>query len=112
MSTSYVYKDGPDLGSYAQLQYQEGSTKSVIFQSDYVNPIKENSKLEAGTALTVRRTDNENVIGLPGRDGTISKLDSLSARYINRDYVYAAYAIFSNQVKKFGYQFPVVNTVT
>jgi len=105
MSTSYVYKDGPDLGSYTQLQYQEGSTESVIFQTDYVNPIKENSKLEAGTALTVRRTDNENVTGLPGLDGTISKLDSLSARYINRDYIYATYAIFSNQVKKFGYQF-------
>ena len=105
MSTSYVYRGGPDLGTYTQLQYQGGAAESMSFQSDYVNPIKENSKIELGTALTVRKTDNKNITGFPGMNGTISTPDSLSARYINRDHVYAAYAIFSDQVKNFGYQF-------
>ena len=105
MSTLYAYKGGPNLSTYTQLQQREGANSSISFQSDHVNPISTNSKLEAGASLTVRKTDNKNITGFPGMNGAISKLDSLSASYINRDHVYAAYAIFSNQVKNFGYQF-------
>lgn len=93
------YRTAPNaesLGTYTQNQVGSGENENLVIQTDYVNPIKENSKVELGARASIRKMDNMTTYDIAGKVS--------STLYSNEDRVYAAYANFSNRIKNFGYQ--------
>ncbi|MDQ3683480.1 MAG: TonB-dependent receptor, partial [Bacteroidota bacterium] len=84
------------LGNYAQLQNSNGNNQNLIFQTDYVNPVSENSKFEIGARTSIRKLNSLTNYIIAGKTS--------STAYKNEDRVYAAYSTFSNRIKNFGYQ--------
>lgn len=87
------------------LQKQDGSGKSSFFtaQTDFVNPLGENNKIEMGARIAVRdySSINNNFIDTTGQYEIIA---NASNKYKYTDKVYAAYVTYSGQVRKIGYQ--------
>jgi outer membrane receptor protein involved in Fe transport len=77
-----------------------GNNKFVVVQTDYVHPLNDNMKWEAGLRSQTRTYDSHqfnflNGIAQPGLDN----------EFTYTDYVYAAYGIFSQKIKDvFSYQ--------
>jgi outer membrane receptor protein involved in Fe transport len=89
---------------FTQLINGGGLNKNLNFQTDYVDPLSENSKLELGARLQIRDVDNSNVISYMDQAGNFTEVPRLSSEFANTDKVYAAYASFSNKLNRFGYQ--------
>ncbi|SFM93912.1 Outer membrane receptor proteins, mostly Fe transport [Chitinophaga sp. YR627] len=82
-----------------------GNTTYITGQIDYVNPLTENSKIEAGLRTTTRKFNNE--LTTMGRDFATGHdvLDSsLSNDYRYSETINAAYASYSGTIGNFGYQ--------
>lgn len=83
--------------------YAEGSGDQFTFQTDYVNPFSENSKLEFG-ARSFTNISKDKFDAFSVGTGQSSKLP-LSNNYSFRDMVNAVYANYSNAIgKKLKYQ--------
>jgi len=82
-----------------------GESNFITAQVDYADPITKTMKIEAGARIAVRNFDsfNDNFIADPVT-GEFVILPILNARYKFTDKVYAAYATFGHQLKKFNYQ--------
>lgn len=96
--------DSPNI---PQSRYGRGSgnTTYITGQIDYVNPLTENSKIEAGLRTTTRKFNNE--LNTKGQDYTTGQyvLDSsLSNNYRYSETVNAAYVSYSGTSGNFGYQ--------
>lgn len=94
--TFRTYPNPVALGVNNQRQFGSGENENLVIQTDYVNPIKENSKIEFGARASIRKMDNLTTYDILGKTST--------TLYSNEDRVYAAYANFSNRIKNFGYQ--------
>ncbi|ULQ57859.1 TonB-dependent receptor [Flavihumibacter rivuli] len=100
----------PKLGSdegyrqFIQLLNGAGTNKFFTVQTDFVNPLSENAKIEMGLRAQFRSVDSRNDIFQQLPNGTIVPIPQLSSKYENTDNVYAAYTSFSNKYKKLGYQ--------
>jgi outer membrane receptor protein involved in Fe transport len=91
------------LGTYKQLQQVKGSNQNLIVQTDFVNPINDKSKIEMGLRAQLRETDNTSAFYVD--ENGFWALQPLSqTNYESKDQVYAAYAAYSRQAGKFGYQ--------
>ncbi|MBD0333055.1 MAG: TonB-dependent receptor [Chitinophagaceae bacterium] len=84
------------LGTYNQRQSSSGSNENLIVQTDYANPISDNSKYELGARASIRKINNATNYIIATKTSTTV--------YKNEDRIYAAYATFSNRIKNFGYQ--------
>jgi outer membrane receptor protein involved in Fe transport len=95
---------GSDFISREQ-QVSSGGTKFLTVQSDYVDPINEKMKFEAGARAAIRTFDNNNVISFlnPAND-TWVVVPNFASQYTFDDAVYAAYGSFSHELPKWGYQ--------
>lgn len=88
---------------FGQRQNVNGTNENLIVQTDYSNPLTSHSKFEAGARASVRRVNSSSLY----YSDSLNHGDYYSTSttiYNSRDNVYAAYATFSDQVKKFGYQ--------
>lgn len=93
------------LSSYAQQQKTLGNNKSVVIQSDFVNPITDKSKMELGVRMQVKDiSSDQKFYFVDPNSGAATLIPTLSTKYTSRDHVYAAYATYSNQIKNFNYQ--------
>ena len=81
-----------------------GLTKFFTAQTDFVNPISENLKLEMGVRGAVRNYTSS--LSNYKRDGTgkYILIPGFSNNYKFTDQVYAAYTTFSQKIKDFTYQ--------
>jgi outer membrane receptor protein involved in Fe transport len=90
-----------------QLQRQVGDGKSdnITIQSDFVNPISENSKMEMGVRAEFNQNTSSNAYYNvnPSTNELILPPTAL-VNYTSNDRVLAAYTTFSNKIKDFGYQ--------
>ena len=82
--------------SYRQFQNGSSNNKQVVVQTDYANPISDNSKFEVGARASIRTIDSRTDYTLQNKASSII--------YTNRDRVFAAYSTFSNRIGSFGYQ--------
>ena len=82
-----------------------GSDYNIILQTDYVDPLSEKLKLDAGVRAAIRGRENNNsnyFFDNAANDYVL--IPSTSSNYKNTDNVYAAYASITAQVNKnFGY---------
>lgn len=90
-------------GTYRQQQQIRGNNENVVIQTDFVNPINDKSKFEAGLRAQLRKNSSENAFYLDeGGKWTLQQASLIN--YRSNDQVYAAYATYSRQMKTFGYQ--------
>lgn len=99
----------PDLTTidYIQLQRQlgDGNSNSYIFQSDFVNPLTENSKMEMGVRAAFSNNSSSNgFYTVDPSTGKIITPPTSDVEYKSNDRVLAAYTTFSNRINNFGYQ--------
>jgi outer membrane receptor protein involved in Fe transport len=85
-----------DLGGYTQQQNISGSNQTVVFQTDYANPINDHSKIEAGARMQVRDIVSDIAYTLAGK--------TTNTYYTNQERIFAGYGTYSGKVKNFGYQ--------
>jgi outer membrane receptor protein involved in Fe transport len=106
INTSYYTVPGNNLiSSSIQRQRTAGKNQNVVFQSDFVNPITDKSKMEMGVRLQVRDINSDQrFYFVDANNGAETFVPLLSTRYTSRDRVYAAYGTYSNQIKNFNYQ--------
>lgn len=90
--------------NYTQLQAGSGNNNNTIIQTDYVNPVSENSKLEFGARTSIREVNSQTNYFSVNPDGSLDPSVLQNINYNSKDQVYAAYANFSNRIKNFGYQ--------
>lgn len=82
-----------------------GTTKFFTSQVDYEDPITSTIKIEAGARVAIRNfySFNDNFLKNPVT-GNYESITALNNTYKFNDKVYAAYATFSQKLKKFNYQ--------
>ena len=89
------------------LQHQNGTGSSgfLTMQGDYVNPLTETSKIEAGARVSVQNYTSTN------QNSTYSDasqnyevVPALTSNYTFTNQVYAVYASYSGRLQKLGYQ--------
>ncbi len=96
---------GAQTSSYDQQQLGSGTVKQFTAQTDYANPINQNSKIEAGARMSQRDVDSRSDIGVFNPDGTVTILPPLSSNYSYSDRVFAGYGTYTAKIKEnFGYQ--------
>ncbi len=80
-----------------------GTSRFYTLQTDFIDPISNTKKLEAGLRMAVRNYDsnNDNFIDSAGK---YVYLPSLNVKYKYDDVVYAGYITYSQQVKDFSFQ--------
>jgi outer membrane receptor protein involved in Fe transport len=101
----YTIPQNALVSTYAQQQKTNGDNKSVVLQSDFVNPITDKSKMELGVRMQVRDINSDQkYYYIDQNTGMATLIPMLSTKYTSRDHVYAAYGTYSNQLKNFNYQ--------
>lgn len=105
INTSIFDLPGKDfLRNSGTLQYGSGNNDNLIAQTDYANPLSENSKLELGARASIRNIDSRTDYYFVDANGNAFYNTDQSINFKSRDRVYAAYANFANRIKTFGYQ--------
>ena len=86
-------------------QSNGGGVDFVTFQTDYVDPLTKNIKIETGFRAAIRTFDNnnENLILIPG-SSEFRRIPNFADVYEFEDAVYAAYGTFSHEFQRWGYQ--------
>ena len=102
-NTQYFYPNG-SIKTQNILQTSDGggTTKYFTVQTDFANPISENLKLEMGARGAVR--NYKSTTANFSQDTTGKLVPIFGNNYEFTDQVYAAYATFSQKIKKFTYQ--------
>lgn len=102
------YLDGAGnttLPSSFQYQRTKGSSTFGSLQTDFVNPVSENGKLEFGLKGTYRDYSSDyKVFDRDNDSGEDIYNDRLSSAYKYNEQIYAGYVNFSNSIGNFGYQ--------
>lgn len=106
ISTQTYNPDNSSKGqSLLQQTIGDGYNRFYTLQTDYENPITEDTKLEAGARAAVRdygNTSNQYIFNHATNQYVLAPL--ISNKYKFNDQVYAAYATYSFKVKKWSYQ--------
>ncbi len=117
---NYSKTDSPELAEFRELNdvtdpilnYDddlENNQENLTVNLDYVNPLKENSKLELGLETRVRNMDNSRITTqqeyVYDDQGNIIGTQPIPDTYYEYDRnINSAYATYSNEIKKFSYQ--------
>lgn len=88
----------------SQRQIGAGKNQSIVVQTDYVNPIGENGKIEMGLRAAFNENNSTNAFYLADVNGNLTLQQNSVVDYQSKDRVLAAYVSFSNRIKNFGYQ--------
>ncbi len=82
-----------------------GERSSMTFQTDYVNPLSENSKMELGVRGSISNVQNENLNYIQNPiTGELIPIVAINANFKYREQVYAAYSTYANKIgKNFSY---------
>ena len=101
----YANTQNPTKNPIKQQSLGNGENKFLTLQTDYENPLNENTKLELGARAAIR--DYSNFNGQYFYNNTSGNYDYnalLSSNYKYKDAVYAAYGNISWKAKKISYQ--------
>ncbi len=103
--TQYFYSNSnPKTAAFVERTGGGGTTKFFTAQSDFVNPISENIKMEMGIRGAVRNYVSTLSNYIQDGTGKYVLIPGFSNDYEFNDQVYAAYLTFSQKIKSFTYQ--------
>ena len=101
----YNYPSNTLAGQFGQQQNTSTDGESLIIQTDFVNPLKDKSKIEMGVRAAFNKANSTSafyyidpVTGEP----TIQQNSQID--YVAEDHILAAYTTYTNNIKSFGYQ--------
>ena len=105
LSDYYDEQGGTLLGTQQQKTIGQGTNVFKTIQTDYVNPLTEKTKLEAGLRLNSQNlvSNTSNYFYNDSAQGFLIS-PAASTDYKNTNNVYAAYATLTSSIKNFGYQ--------
>ncbi len=102
----FTPQSSPKYPSLLQRTTGSGYNRFLTIQSDYENPLTDNSKLELGVRAAIRKFQNiSEQYYYNYLSGSFEPLPSISNKYRFTDQVYAAYGTYSLKLKKWNYQF-------
>jgi outer membrane receptor protein involved in Fe transport len=98
--------DGTPDASQALLQrsLNDEFEKQYLTQIDYVQPIGQEGKLEAGLRSSFRDMVNDYLVGDEDAAGNVTPLPGLDNTFIYNENIHALYGILGNKTEKFSYQ--------
>ena len=98
--------NSPKGGLIDQKQTGKGGNSFYTLQTDFTNPLSENSKIELGARVAIRDFQSENLNYIYNiAFGDYIPITSINANYKFNDKVFAAYGTYSNVIgKKTNYQ--------
>ncbi len=103
--THYFDQGGTEfLSPIFQKQNGSGHNSFITIQTDYVNPLTENSKIEGGLRASYNDNFNDNRNFIQAPNGAFIEQVSISNNYAFKNMVYAAYSTFSQKINKFSFQ--------
>jgi outer membrane receptor protein involved in Fe transport len=105
--TSY-YANGTGstvLNNQQQQTIGTGKDRFYTVQTDYIKPLTDKTKLEAGLRASLQHIENatDNYL-YNAASGQLDKITAASINYKNNNNVYAAYLSVSSSIKNFSYQ--------
>lgn len=104
-NTQYFYtNNNPKTAAIVERTGGGGTTKFFTAQSDFVNPISENLKIEMGVRAAVRNYVSTLSNYIQDGTGKYVLVPGFSNDYKFNDQVFAAYTTFSQKIKDFTYQ--------
>jgi outer membrane receptor protein involved in Fe transport len=104
-TTNYYNAAGGSAGlPLTQEQLASGNNSFLTLQTDFVNPITKQTKIEAGLRAQIRHTVNNTDTYTQDQTGVFEKNPQATNDYKSKDAVYAAYGTFTSAIKNFGYQ--------
>ena len=90
--------------TYQQEQLAAGNNENLVLQTDYSNPLSDKSKFELGARASIRKVNSGTSYFVIDGNGFKLPITAQDIIYESNDRVYAAYATYSNRIKKLGYQ--------
>jgi len=78
--------------------------ENILIQTDYIHPIGENSKLEAGLRAALRTVDNDFLVQEEQADGSLETLGNFDDYLRYTEDIYAAYVIGAHEAGPLGIQ--------
>ncbi len=103
-ATQYFYTNATPK---APMQFQRssggGTSQYFTAQTDFADPITPSMKIETGARIAIRNFSSFNENFIKTQNGDFISLPLLNNQYQFKDRVLAAYATFSQQIKKFSY---------
>src|SRR5687767_10452311 len=104
VSTQYHNLDGtPMQPDYILDGYQEGTLQFTTAKADYINPIKNNAKIEAGFKTSFVSADNDARFFNMSNGSPVDDVNKTNHFYYDEN-INAAYFIFKKEYKKFDFQ--------
>lgn len=102
----YDNNENPKGIPIGQQQNGKGNNNFLTFQTDYVNPLGENTKIEAGVRAQIRNVKSENLNYIENPiTGELIPIAAINANFKFREQVFAAYTSYSSKIgKNFTYQ--------
>ncbi|MEM6377557.1 MAG: outer membrane beta-barrel family protein [Bacteroidota bacterium] len=111
----YILSDDTEIADYNQTSddrpsglFQESSNtedeENILFQTDYIHPLGENGKIEAGLRAALRTVNNNFFVNEEQPDGTFQTLTQFDDELKYTEDIYAAYLIGAREMGKLGLQ--------
>ncbi|MEO7316675.1 MAG: TonB-dependent receptor [Ginsengibacter sp.] len=106
VGTQYYNPDKSPKGQGGlQKSTSEGKTEYYTLQTDFVNPINENMKLETGLRGAIRNYNSTNLNYIFNKiSNDYMPIPAFNSEYKFKDEVYAGYVTFSQKINNFTYQ--------
>jgi outer membrane receptor protein involved in Fe transport len=95
----------PKTPIYSEQSRGGGTSKFLTAQTDFVNPLSADKKIEMGLRTAIRDFSSYNDNYYKNTDGIAVLIPGVNSSYKFNDKVYAAYTTWSQQLKRFSYQF-------
>ena len=81
------------------------ANRTILVQSDFIQPVRENGLFETGFRTTLRTIENEYFVKQrTSPDDPFEILDDFNNDFLYLENIYAAYVMFGNEVDRFSYQ--------
>lgn len=80
------------------------ANRTILIQSDYVMPLKNDRTIEGGVRTTLRTIENEFLVEQNLNGGEYSILERFNNDFEYVENIYAGYIQFGNEIDKFSYQ--------
>lgn len=111
----YILSDDTEIADYTQISddtpnglLQNSSNtedeENILFQTDYIHPLGENGKLEAGLRAALRTVNNDFFVNEQQPDGTLRTLSEFDDELEYTEDIYAAYLIGAREFGNLGLQ--------
>lgn len=109
-----TFRQTSDIDNSLTLQrsYNTENERNALFQLDYVHPLSDNGKLEAGLKSTNRIIDNKFYVQQQDDEDNWTSIPGFDNDMTYTENIHAAYAIVGNQFNKFSVQAGVRGELT